>query len=159
MISFDRLREYLNYDPLSGTFTHLTDHPLWHFRQGDMAGGTDSSGYVIVGVDGRRYKAHRLAWLFMTGEWPQDCIDHRNGIRDDNRFENLRDVSSRENNTNKAAHRSGKLPGVTFQPRREKPWRSRITLDGKQRYLGNFRTAEEAFGAYQSAVSEMEAAR
>ena len=84
-----RLRELLQYDPETGVFTRLvkTSNGI---KVGDVAGTADARGYILIRVDGWLHLAHRLAWLHMTCEWPKGMIDHINGVRDDNRWSNLR---------------------------------------------------------------------
>jgi hypothetical protein len=95
----ERLRELLEYDPETGVF-------LWKTRTsnrvkiGSVAGTKHGKGYVSISCDGKRYMAHRLAWLYVHGQFPEEQIDHINGVRDDNRLCNLRCVSSAENQMN-----------------------------------------------------------
>ena len=79
-----RLKERLHYDPDTGIFTWLkmSRQPK---RLGSVAGGR-CDGYIQIYLDGLIYRAHRLAWLYMTGEWPVGYLDHKNGVRDDNRW-------------------------------------------------------------------------
>jgi hypothetical protein len=80
-----------------------------------LAGKINSKGYRLIGVDGRWHKAHRLAWLYMTGSWPREQIDHINLIKNDNRFENLREATQTQNHANTRARRRG-LKGITWSP-------------------------------------------
>jgi hypothetical protein len=85
-LTAERLRELLNYDPDTGVFTWRV-RPVHSHRVGDIAGSVRTTrGYRLIGVAGRVYKAHRLAWLYMMGEWPKDQIDHINRDPSDNRF-------------------------------------------------------------------------
>ena len=98
------LRSILEYSSEAGEFR-------WKWRDsqvptinarcaGKVAGSENGQGYIKIVIDGRGYRAHRLAWLYMTGDWPKDQIDHINRDRADNRFCNLRDVSAKENVNN-----------------------------------------------------------
>lgn len=146
-ISADELRLLLDYDSATGAFTRRVSRRS--FKAGSRAGCHDSDGYIVITIYNRLYKAHRLAWLWMTGEWPRESIDHKNGIRDDNRWCNLRQSTMSENCHNVAVSKrntSGYL-GVTLH----KPtgrWRALIGLNGKQRLIGSYSTADEAYAAY-----------
>lgn len=100
------LKEILNYNPETGIFTWKSRRP--RIRVGQIAGSKNNERYVNIKIDGILYKAHRLAWLYMTGEWPKDQIDHINGIRDDNRFCNLREVTNASNQWNKTHNKNNK---------------------------------------------------
>src|SRR5690349_13947913 len=87
MITAERLRQLLVYDPLTGAF---------HRENGRVAGGINKDGYVTVKIDGRDYLGHRLAWLYMRGEWPARGVSFRDHDRSNLRWENLRLASSRQ---------------------------------------------------------------
>jgi hypothetical protein len=147
-----RLRELLNYDPETGIFTRRVDVHGGRYKAGDVVGNINR-GYVETSVDRQTYCAHRLAFLYMTGEWPKHYVDHRNLVRSDNRWANLREATPRLNQENKikanAGNRSGYL-GVTKQSTGH-TFMAKIKSMGVERYLGNFKTAEEAHQAYLSA--------
>lgn len=145
-----RLREVLSYDPETGEFFWLVG--IKGVCAGDRAGGLSRSrGYWRIQLDGQRHTAHRLAWLYMTGEWPRDQIDHINGIRTDNRFANLREATNAQNgaNSSKRENTTSKYKGVD---RRGKRWRAQIRSGGKKYCLGMFDTPEEAYAAYCAAA-------
>jgi len=148
-----RLREVLGYDPETGVFT-------WRvFRSGRAVVGQQAAraprcnGYSTIFVDGYLYPAHRLAWLYVTGEWPVGLIDHKDGMKANNAFGNLRDVTHGVNLQNQRKARVDNtlgLLGVTHHPKNNK-FQARITLDKKTQSLGYFKTPEEAHAAYLAA--------
>lgn len=146
-----RVRELLHYDATTGRLSWAKNvGPT--ARHGGIAGSLEFKGYRAIGFDGGIYKAHRLVWLHVTGEWPVGQIDHKDGDKDNNRFENLRDVSQSVNQQNKrhatVRNKSCGLLGVT--PNKKK-WKAGINIDGIKRHLGTFETAEEAHAAYLAA--------
>lgn len=144
-----RLRSLLKYSKATGLFTWLVEKA--HRNSiGDVA-GCFSCGYRIIGIDNRRYLASRLAWLYVTGKWPKDLIDHKNGHRNDDRFSNLREATRTTNAHNlKAAHRDNVLGflGVTNNGKR---FAAQITVKGKNIYLGQHDSPELAHATYLSA--------
>jgi hypothetical protein len=153
-ITLERLREILSYEPDTGTFR-------WKVYRnakvgiGSVAGTVNNKGYVMIGTGKRLYAAHRLAWFYVTGSWPEDEIDHRNHIKTDNRLSNLRLATKADNNRNRR-FRLGKsgFKGVNFN-RRVRKWGAQIWLNGKSRVIGYFETPEEAHKAYRAAAEEM----
>lgn len=153
-ISLERLRYLLHYNEETGEF-------IWRVtrnadaRKGDIAGTVNAKGYVMIGADGRLYQAHRLAWFYVTGEWPSDQIDHKNNLTADNSFENLRQASRTDNNRNRRfkKNKTG-FKGVSLHGTSKK-WTANIWKDGKQQYLGLFDTPEQAHKAYRAAAVEM----
>lgn len=152
MLTAERLRELLDYNPETGALTRLT-RPAQRSRIGDVVGWTGAYGYTIVAVDGRDYLAHRLAWLHVHGRWPTADIDHINGDRADNRLENLREVTRGQNLQNQRRarrdNRTGIL-GVSYRADRGS-WRAHIGAGGRQHHLGTFATPQEAHDAYVTA--------
>lgn len=132
----DQLKSILDYDPKTGLFT-------WKVKKsprasaGSVAGSAHIAGYVEIGVDDHSYLAHRLAFLWMTGVFPSDQIDHINGVRDDNRWENLRAVSDQANKQNMKRPRNNRsgVVGVSWFERTGK-WRAYITVSDRQISLG-----------------------
>lgn len=142
-----RLKELLHYDPKTGIFTwkqyrgHLA-------QEGFVAGRPDGSGHIQISVDGRRYHAHRLAWLYVYGTFPKACIDHINRIRDDNRISNLREATYAENGQNRCASRRNKSgKSDVMWSRHHNKWRARITINGNRIHLGYFESFEDAASA------------
>lgn len=136
-----RLRELLHYNPLSGEFRWLvrlgTRCPI-----GGVAGSLTKSGYISIRIDGRPYQAHRLAWLHMRGAWPLSQIDHKNGVRNDNRIDNLRDVDGATNSQNMRS-----IEGAWWHSRVGK-WTAGLTVRNKKHHVGYFDSKEEARAAY-----------
>lgn len=152
MLTAEELREMLDYDPETGVFKWRKSK-CNRVKTGDVAGTYTEKGYVRIRVLGRMYRAHRLAWLYVHGVWPQDQIDHINGIRDDNRIENLREATNAENQRN-MKKRVGKrcaLKGVHVVNGR---FRAVITVSQKRLYLGDYNTEEEAHAAYMAAAKK-----
>jgi hypothetical protein len=149
-----RLKELLHYDPLTGVFTRLVATSN-RIKVGDVAGSFDAYGYRRIMVEGKSYKAHRLAWLYVRGIWPANMLDHRNGIRTDNRIDNLREATSAQNgaNTGKRSDNTSGFKGVCWNKHVGK-WLAQIQIRSRMRYLGYFTTPEEASEAYQAAAKE-----
>jgi HNH endonuclease/AP2 domain len=114
---------------------------------------------VTICVDRQHYLAHRLAWLYMTGAWPKDQLDHKNGVRNDNRWHNLRETTAQENAHNqddnsKKANCYSKHIGVSWHKQRRR-WRAYIKVSGKNRHIGLFDTEKAARAAYLKAKDEL----
>lgn len=156
IITQERLKELLHYDPDTGVFTRrvATNNRA---KVGGVAGNTNTCGYVQVGVDHTRHYAHRLAFLYMTGELPPDVVDHINGVKDDNRWCNLRLATQGENMQNLRGPRSDStsyLLGVSWHKRRKK-WAAEIYVNKVKRNLGYFQDKHEAHAAYLKAKAEL----
>lgn len=151
-LTAERLRELLTYDPETGIFTRRV-------RISNCPAGMIAGTYNIsrgqrrqrIGVDGRVYKAHRLAWLYVHGKWPAEQIDHIDGNAANNRIANLREASPTQQMHNKKTPRNNKVgfKGVT---KAENKFSARIQAFGKRRRLGRFATPEEAGWAYAQAA-------
>ncbi len=142
------LRKNFSYNPDTGVFTRIC--ASGGAKVGDTP-GPGSEGYVRIRLCGKTFGAHRLAWLWVHGELPDGEIDHRNGIKSDNRIENLRDVSHEINTANLVAPQSNNTSGHLGVTRHKGRWRAQISVNGKMRYVGLFATAEAAHQAYLSA--------
>jgi hypothetical protein len=149
----EKLKEVLHYDQDTGIFTWKIDFAT--LRKGKEAGTCKPSGYRDIQYKGKIYKTHRLAWLYIHGVFPNEYIHHANGVRDDNRISNLRDVSRRENNQNGRKQRAGKLLGTHYF-KREGKWYSLIRVGGRQVHLGYFSTEKEANDKYAEALNYLD---
>ena len=145
------IQEYLDYNSDTGIFIWKKS-PSKKVKKGSIAGFMQN-GYVAITFNGELQYAHRLAWLFSYGKFPDNVIDHINGIKTDNRIDNLRDVTYAVNNQNQqkghSGSKSGKL-GVNWNSSKNK-WVAKIGLNGKQRHLGYFDDVDEANDMYQKA--------
>jgi HNH endonuclease len=153
-ILFDRLRELMNYDAATGVFTWRKGRG--RAAAGAIAGSPDEDGYVAIGIDGKRYRAHRLAWLYVSGQWPASDLDHEDCDKTNNRFKNLRPATFSENRCNVPLQRvnTSGYKGVHFN-KHAKRWRSIIKARGASKFLGYFDTAESAHAAYCAAAKEL----
>ena len=152
--SANELAKEISYDPASGVFTWLSDRGN-KVRAGHVAGSLDKDSYTLIFIGGRARKAHRLAFLLMTGNEPAGEVDHINGDRSDNRWGNLREVDRVANSHNKrVAHKQNKsgLLGVSTNRR---GFTATIKCNGARHYLGYFATAEEAHAEYMKAKALM----
>jgi hypothetical protein len=153
-LSHEEIKRLLNYDPDTGKFTwKITVNS--RAPAGSVAGCINPDGYRQIRVAGIVYKAHRLAWLYVTGKFPLNGVDHINGDRMDNRIDNLRDVSHRENHQNTKFHRNGRLFGTSFH-KQSKKWEARIRVRDKRIYLGSFDTEQEAHKSYLDFLQRLE---
>lgn len=153
LITQEALKTLLNYNPDTGIFTWL--NTCGGRKVGSIAGAKHPKGYIRIQLKGRTNLAHRLAWVYMTGNWPTKDIDHINGIRDDNRFSNLREATRSENMQNlKQTSTSNRTGYLGVYTNREK-FSARITINGVRNHLGTYNTAEEASEAYLKAKGEL----
>ena len=93
MLTQQSLKEILHYDEDTGWFTWLTDRG-GTAKAGTRAGSLKPDGYRVIRIGEKKHLEHRLAFLYKTGSWPKKLVDHKNRIRDDNRWLNLRDIRS-----------------------------------------------------------------
>lgn len=163
MLTADMLRQLLDYDPATGIFTWLTKPGderyirAWNTRHAGKRAGRDvpnKNGYLEIGIDYKLYLSHRLAWLYMTGEWPSDEIDHKDTNKSNNIWTNLREATGSQNGYNCIVRKNSKagLKGVSICNGSQ--IMSSICVDGKSIYLGTFATAEEAHEAYKRAAEK-----
>jgi hypothetical protein len=147
------VRERLSYDPETGFFVWLpfaANTRGFNAKMiGKRAGSLDANGYRVIGLMGKLPKAHRLAWLVVTGHFPSGHIDHINGVPDDNRIENLREASHADNMRNRGVRRDSavKVKGVYHAGNR---FYARAKIYGRSVHIGTFKTLEDAAAAYDA---------
>lgn len=153
-LTAERLRELYEYFPETGMFRRRRLPGEYNRKVGGLTPGHACGRYLGLGIDYRRYYCHRLAWLWIHGEWPAHEIDHINGDPHDNRLSNLRAATKSENGYNKrrGTRNTSGIKGVHYY-RKTNKWRAAISL-GYQRtkHLGLFDTKEEAAEAYRVAA-------
>jgi len=145
-----RLREVLDYDPDSGEF-RWRHAIMGGVEKGDIAGTIMGRGYRLIGLDGARHYAHRLAWIYMTGSVPQGIIDHRDRCKSNNAWANLRDANAELNTRNVKQARSTNHLGLLGVSRVGNRFRAEIHAGKFRKHLGCFSTPEEAHCAYLKA--------
>lgn len=139
-----RLREVMSYDLATGEFQWKI-RTGYRVQVGANAGCLGSEGYWIVSLDGISYRRARLAWLYVTGDWPKGEVDHIDRRRSNDRWENLREVTSAQNkeNTHRMSNNTSGYRGVSFH-RPSGKWRARVTVSGVDHCGRYWSTAEEA---------------
>lgn len=141
-ITAANIKELISYDPLTGQMHRLPD---------GFPPRNNGNGYLRINVGARQYYVHRLAWLYMTGEWPKRHIDHKDLNPGNNRWENLREATPQQNHMNRPINRNN---GTGFKGvnrdhnNKTNPWRARICINGKSVDLGGFATPEQAHARY-----------
>ena len=159
-----RFRRYtiLTQELLKEHFEYRDGHLWWikpRARSSVKAGkqfGSYANGYRIGKLRGKSYYEHRLIWLYHYGEWPKDQIDHINGVRDDNRIENLREATRQQNSFNRKSEKdsASNYKGVTWH-KQHKKWQAQHRYRGKTYYLGLYETEEDAADAYRKATENL----
>ena len=143
ILTHSYLKEHLHYSIITGKFYWIK--PRQNIKVLSVAGNTYSNGYRYVELNGKAHRAHRLAWFWVTGEWPVNNIDHKNGVRDANYWLNIRNATSSQNQHNKGMQSNNKsgFKGVSWDTTANK-WRADIRLNCKSKFLGFGLTPEEA---------------
>lgn len=141
MLTLERLKELFHYDPATGMLTRLVS--MGNSQAGAQVTSTNGDGYRIVAIDRKRYKVARVAWFYMTGEWPVAQVDHKDLDRLNDAWSNLRAATHSQNMTNR------RFPGCHFA---DGGWTVRIQKDGVRHYLGRFSSFDAASKAYQAAA-------
>lgn len=154
-ITAERLRELLEYSPETGLFV-WKKFTNGRVLVGSKAGCIVKKRYATICIDEKTYLAHRLAWLYVHGEWPKGWIDHINRDKRDNRIENLRDVTPSQSAWNRAGDKGRSLPKGVYK--KKYGFESWIMRSGKNHYLGHFRTEAEAVAVRVAAASELHGA-
>lgn len=147
IITQEYLKSILHYDPVTGVFRNIRLNRVIN---------TLNRGYVIINVKKFSYRAHRLAFLYMTGEWPKEDVDHINLNRSDNRWVNLRSCTHSDNakNCKIRSHNKLGIKGVSKRSDRKTGYRAFARLNKKQICIGAFKTEEEAKQAYDNFVKK-----
>lgn len=158
MLTQKELKRLLHYNPSTGVFTWLLS-PARQIKDGDVAGCVSTyqgnKKYRLIRVSGELHLAHRLVFLYMKGAFPTGEVDHINGSGLDNRWVNLRQVSSRENskNTRLRSDNTSGFVGVSWSKSTRK-WRASIDVNGKRKHIGYFIGKQDAIKARMSASAE-----
>ena len=160
MITHEKLVDVLEYDAFTGKFTWRarSDVPKWWNTKyaGKQAGNQDAHGYITLCIDGRAYKAHRMAWLYITGYIPSVEIDHKDGVRENNAFSNLRLATDLQNavNAKKRSDNNSGFKGVSWHASSRK-WQAQINVNGLRKSLGYFSSPKAASDVYLAKAAEL----
>lgn len=151
----ERLMKLLQYDKATGEFTWLVRKGS-RAAKGAVAGSGDGQGYIHIAIDGTYHRAHRLAWLYCHGRWPDGQLDHLNHRRDDNRLSNLREVSHSDNqrNASRCRNNTSGEQGISYESGRQR-WRVQVSAlgTGRRKHVGYFSTMHEAIAARDTAYA------
>lgn len=155
-LTLERLKQVYLYIPQTGEFLRLQATRSYGAKAevGQSAGSQSGERYIRIGIDGQVYRAHRLAWFYMTGEWPENGIDHIDLDPSNNRWSNLRAATQSQNaaNTRKRRNNTSGFKGVSETA--SGTWQAVIWVKQKKVCLGTYKTPEEAFEAYQKGAEE-----
>lgn len=148
------LHQRLHYDEQTGVFTWLRSFrgPV---KPGDIAGVNIGNGYFGITIEKKRYLSHRLAWLYVHGEWPKGQIDHIDGNPANNAIANLRDVSRSQNMQNIRRAKKNSRTGLLGVCESRGKFQAAIRVNGKTKTIGRFDTAELAHKAYLKTKREL----
>jgi hypothetical protein len=153
-MGLNKLKEHLNYDAETGHFTWIKKGI--GIKLGGRAGSLNKTyGYRIIGFENTQYREHRLAFYYMTGHFPKGHLDHKDRVRDNNKWSNLRECTQSQNmiNSLKAKNKSG-ATGVSWDKTREK-WLAQIRINCKKKNLGRFDKKEDAISAWESMAKSL----
>lgn len=161
-LTAEELRRIVHYDPETGLFTWLHREGVrreWntcHAGKNACSSGA-SHGYFAICINSKKYLSHRLAWLYMTGEWPEEMIDHINMNRTDNRFCNLRCATREQNYANKGVSKrnTSGLKGIYFH-KASGLWHASAMRNRKKYSLGYFHTPDKAAKAYAAFAKDFD---
>lgn len=147
-VTAEQVRELFDYSPVTGLLRYRKDgagRGGHNQVAGAVAGTTADDGYVVVHIKSKVFLAHRVIWLWMTGEWPQEQVDHENRLRNSNAWHNLREASNRQNHANRTDNKSGHV-GVMWEKARGK-WKAYARIDYTMHNIGRYDTVAEAVEA------------
>lgn len=150
MLTQERLKELLYYNPQFGIFVWINDRARG--LKGSIAGRVNNGGYTQIGIDSKRYNAHRLVFLYIDGKFPENEVDHINHKRSDNRLLNLRKATKTENSKNRVLSKSNKsgFHGIFFIEKIGR-WKVDISINGERKTIGSFKCKEDAIRARKNA--------
>lgn len=149
LLTADDIREHIEYDPDAGTFTWLKARHRGRWPANRPAGYV-RGGYLAIKLRQVKVLAHRLAWVYMTGEWPEALVDHWDNDKLNNRWGNLRLATPSQNAMNSIGKRgAARLKGASWDTTNEQ-WRASICIDGFQQNLGSYATEREAHEVYKA---------
>jgi hypothetical protein len=155
-LTLERLRQVYFYEPDTGQFLRLleTRSAAGKAKVGNPAGSLSGERYLRIGIDGEVFRAHRLAWFYMTGAWPENGVDHEDLDPTNNRWSNLRAATQSQNvaNTSRRRDNTSGYKGVSKTPAGK--WAATIWVRQKRMHLGTFDTPHEAFDAYKLAAEK-----
>lgn len=150
MLTQERLKELFSYNPKTGIFIRLTNRYRW--KKGSVA-GTLTNGYIRIKIDHVLYQAHRLAFLYMEGEFPANIVDHIDMNRSNNRWRNLRHCTYSQNSMNVKESKNNKSGYKNvYWHSQSKKWRARLSHKGKDVHLGNFDCKHKAAKSYNTEI-------
>lgn len=154
-VTQEYLKTILYYNPKTGEFTRLVSTSNY-VAVGDIAGSATLGGYVEMSVKNKSYLAHRLVFLYMTGSWPKNDVDHMNQIKNDNRWCNLRECTVSQNlaNSKIPKNNTSGFKGVTWY-KRDKKWKAQIMFRGKHINIGRYKEKNAAAMAYNDKALEL----
>jgi|SRR5882724_7047203 len=150
--SIDLIRSTFTYDPATGELRWRHNGRNQYTRAGSLAGQSpkNCNGYSSVRIAGYSYRVHKVIWAYVYGVWPHHDVDHRFGVKSDNRISELREATRSQNLAN-SRQRASNLKGAHFDRRRGK-WSARITVDYREIWLGSYSTEAAAHAAYMVAA-------
>ena len=149
----DRVRELFDYDAVTGALRWRCDKG--RAKAGSLAGHATKDGHLRVKFDGREHMVHRVIWLWVTGAWPDLEIDHRDGCGSNNAWLNLRKATTRVNRQNQRRPRADSAIQLQGVKRHRNKFKARITVNGRQQYLGLFDSEADAHTAYIAAKRQL----
>lgn len=149
-----RLQDVLDYNPITGSFSWKEPpHPsASNISIGGVAGAVENNGYIRICIDRERHQAHRLAWLYVHGHWPESKLDHIDTNKVNNAISNLRLASPSQNSANRKVGSDNKLGIKGVRLHECGRYVARIMVRGEAKYLGLYPTKEAAFSAYEEAA-------
>lgn len=148
------VKSIMHYDPETGHFKYIVK--VRGVKPNTVIGYLQDDGYIRLSINYEKYLAHRIAWLYMTGEWPSGDLDHKDTDKTNNRWDNLREATKTQNkaNTKRICTNTSGMKGVSLNKSTNR-WKATITINYKSVHLGYFNTKENAAEAYAKAAKEL----